>query len=226
MSETLTQYGTNFQSKMLTSLITDVKYTKTILDILEIGYFDSDSNKFIIKSIKDYFKKYKTTPTMEALKVIVDEVDRFSANAQDEIVCFVDELKNYGGMFIFTTNYLGKVDKALKSRCSAYHIKCLTPSQALPTAKQILLAEGVKVKSDAWLLQQLELAVEVTSKASDWRLGINVEIRTSYFRNVFRNPRAEILFLRVFLETIVFILVAAHDVIQTAHFAPKNARLI
>ena len=75
MSESLTQYGTNFQSKMLTSLITDVKYTKTILDILEIGYFDSDSNKFIIKSIKDYFKKYKTTPTMEALKVIVDEVD-------------------------------------------------------------------------------------------------------------------------------------------------------
>ena len=75
MSESLTQYGTNFQSKMLTSLITDVKYTKTILDILEISYFDSDSNKFIIKSIKDYFKKYKTTPTMEALKVIVDEVD-------------------------------------------------------------------------------------------------------------------------------------------------------
>ena len=75
MSETLTQYGTNFQSKMLTSLITDVKYTKTILDILEISYFDSDSNKFIIKSIKDYFKKYKTTPTMEALKVMGDEVD-------------------------------------------------------------------------------------------------------------------------------------------------------
>ena len=75
MSETLTQYGTNFQSKMLTSLITDVKYTKTILDILEISYFDSDSNKFIIKSIKDYFKKYKTTPTMEALKVMVDELD-------------------------------------------------------------------------------------------------------------------------------------------------------
>ena len=100
---------------------------------------------------------------------IVDEVDRFSANAQDEIVCFVDELKNFGGMFIFTTNYLDKVDRALKSRCSTYHIKCLTPSQALPTAKQILLAEGVSFESDAWLLQQLELAVPATSKASDWR---------------------------------------------------------
>ena len=75
MSESLIQYGTNFQSKILTSLLVDVKYTKQILDILEISYFDSDSNKFIIKSIKDYFKKYKTTPTMEALKVMVDEVD-------------------------------------------------------------------------------------------------------------------------------------------------------
>jgi replicative DNA helicase len=75
MSESLIQYGTNFQSKILTSLLVDVKYTKTILDILEINYFDSDSNKFIIKSIKDYFKKYKTTPTMEALKVLVDDVD-------------------------------------------------------------------------------------------------------------------------------------------------------
>ena len=74
-NESLVQYGTNFQSKILTSLLVDVKYTKTILDILEINYFDSDSNKFLIKSIKDYFKKYKTTPTMEALKVIVDDVD-------------------------------------------------------------------------------------------------------------------------------------------------------
>ena len=55
MSETLTQYGTNFQSKILTSLITDVKYTKQILDIIEISYFDSDSNKFIIKSHKRIF---------------------------------------------------------------------------------------------------------------------------------------------------------------------------
>ena len=38
MSETLTQYGKNFQSKILTSLITDVKYTKQILDIIEVNY--------------------------------------------------------------------------------------------------------------------------------------------------------------------------------------------
>lgn len=75
MSETLVQYGTSFQSKIITSLITDNKFTKQIIDILEVSYFDSDSNKFITKSIQDYFTKYKTTPTMEALKVLVDEIE-------------------------------------------------------------------------------------------------------------------------------------------------------
>ena len=59
MSESLVQYGTNFQSKLLTSLIVSNKFTKQIIDILEINYFDSDANKFIVKSVKDYFKKYK-----------------------------------------------------------------------------------------------------------------------------------------------------------------------
>ena len=75
MSESLIQYGTNFQSKLITSLLVDNKFTKQIIDILEIGYFDSDSNKFLVKSVKDYFTKYKNTPTMEALKVLVDDVD-------------------------------------------------------------------------------------------------------------------------------------------------------
>ena len=46
-----------------------------IIDILEIGYFDSDSNKFLVKSVKDYFEKYKNTPTMEAMKVLIDDVE-------------------------------------------------------------------------------------------------------------------------------------------------------
>ena len=75
MSETLVQFGTSFRSKIITSLITDNKFTKQIIDILEVSYFDSDSNKFIVKSIQDYFTKYKNVPTMEALKVFVDEIE-------------------------------------------------------------------------------------------------------------------------------------------------------
>ena len=75
MSESLVKYGTGFQSKIITSLLVDSKFIKQIVDILEISYFDSDSNKFLIKSIKDYFSKYKTNPTMEAIKVLIDEVE-------------------------------------------------------------------------------------------------------------------------------------------------------
>ena len=75
MSESLIKYGTSFQSKIITSLIVDTKFIKTIGDILEVSYFDSDSNKFLVKSIIDYFKKYKTPPTMEALKVVIDDVE-------------------------------------------------------------------------------------------------------------------------------------------------------
>ena len=50
MSESLVQYGTSFQSKLIVSLMMDVKYTTTIIDILDISYFDSDANKFLVKS--------------------------------------------------------------------------------------------------------------------------------------------------------------------------------
>ena len=75
MSESLIKYGTSFQSKIISSLLTDVKYTKQIVDILEVSYFDTDSNKFLVKSIKDYFIKYKSQPTMESIKIMVDDID-------------------------------------------------------------------------------------------------------------------------------------------------------
>ena len=75
MSESLVKYGTSFQSKIISSLLTDIKFTKQIIDILEVSYFDTDSNKFLVKSIKEYFHKYKSKPTMESLKVMVDDVD-------------------------------------------------------------------------------------------------------------------------------------------------------
>ncbi len=75
MSESLVKYGTSFQSKIISSLLTDVKYIKQIVDILEVSYFDTDSNKFLVKSIKDYFSKYKSQPTMESIKIMIDDVE-------------------------------------------------------------------------------------------------------------------------------------------------------
>ena len=37
--------------------------------------FDSDSNKWLVKSIRDYYYQYKKQPTLEVVKFKVDEID-------------------------------------------------------------------------------------------------------------------------------------------------------
>jgi len=54
MSDTLTQFGTSFQAKIVASLMSDVKFLGTISDILQPSMFDSDSNKWLITVIRDY----------------------------------------------------------------------------------------------------------------------------------------------------------------------------
>ena len=75
MSDTLTQFGTSFQSKIIASLMSDVKFLQTISDILKPSMFDSDSNSWLVKSISDYYYEYKKQPTLEVIKFKVDEID-------------------------------------------------------------------------------------------------------------------------------------------------------
>jgi len=75
MSETLTQFGTSFQSKIIASLLRDVKFIQTINDILNPEMFDSDSNKWLVNSIRDYYAQYKKQPTLEVIKYKIDEIE-------------------------------------------------------------------------------------------------------------------------------------------------------
>ena len=75
MSETLIKFGTSFQSKIIASLLSDKKFIQTIIDILKPSMFDSDSNKWLVKSIQDYYFEYKKQPTLEVLKCSIEEMD-------------------------------------------------------------------------------------------------------------------------------------------------------
>jgi len=76
MSEsTLTQFGHVFQAKIITSLLVEQKFLQTICDILKPVYFDSDTNKWLVGTIIAYFLEYKTSPTLEVMKVRIDEMD-------------------------------------------------------------------------------------------------------------------------------------------------------
>ena len=72
---TLSQFGHVFQSKIVSSLLSDKKFLQTISDILEPEYFDSDANKWLAKEIRDYFFEYKTAPTLEVMKVKIDDME-------------------------------------------------------------------------------------------------------------------------------------------------------
>ena len=87
-NEKLTSFGSSFQSKVISSLITKKTFLQTISDILQQEYFDSDANKWLVKNIIDYFYEFKTSPTLEVLKIKINDVE-------DEVlnVSIVDKLK-------------------------------------------------------------------------------------------------------------------------------------
>jgi len=74
-SDTFTKYGNSFQSKIIASLLTDKAFLQQILEIMDVNYFESDSNKWIVTTIKDYFFEFKDFPTLEVFKVKIEDID-------------------------------------------------------------------------------------------------------------------------------------------------------
>ena len=87
-SENFNQFGPTFQSKIISSLLSDNKFIQTISDILEPVYFDSDANKWLTREISKYFMEFRKAPTLEVLKIKITQMD-------DEIlkVSVVENLK-------------------------------------------------------------------------------------------------------------------------------------
>ena len=73
-SENFNQFGPTFQSKIISSLLSDNKFIQTISDILESTYFDSDANKWLSKEISKYFMEYRKAPTLEVLKIKINQI--------------------------------------------------------------------------------------------------------------------------------------------------------
>jgi hypothetical protein len=75
MTDTLTKFGSSFQSKTIALLLTNKIFLQTISDILKSKYFDSDANRWLVGTIVAYFFEYKTIPTLEVLKIKIEEID-------------------------------------------------------------------------------------------------------------------------------------------------------
>jgi replicative DNA helicase len=67
--DTLQRYGTSFQSKVISALLTDKKIMESIGDIIKSDFFESDANKWIVNTIIQYYGEYRRIPTLDVFKV-------------------------------------------------------------------------------------------------------------------------------------------------------------
>jgi replicative DNA helicase len=89
MTDRLSSYGYSFQIKVITALFTDRLFLQQISDILIPTYFESDANNWIVTKILEYNKEYKAPPTLEVMKVKIEDVDHDVLKQQ-----IIDHLKD------------------------------------------------------------------------------------------------------------------------------------
>ena len=75
MTDRLSSYGYSFQIKVITALLTDRMFMQQISDILLPTYFESEANNWVVDTILEYNKEYKTSPTLEVMKVKIEAVE-------------------------------------------------------------------------------------------------------------------------------------------------------
>jgi replicative DNA helicase len=71
----LSQYGHDFQIKVLSSLLTHKEFLINIHDIISDEYFDNPAIKWSVGEILKYFEKYHTVPTLEILKIELQKIE-------------------------------------------------------------------------------------------------------------------------------------------------------
>ena len=59
--------GQQFQLQLLNQIIVDRDFSTSIIDVIENNYFENKYFKIIIQMIKEYYKKYESSPSFETL---------------------------------------------------------------------------------------------------------------------------------------------------------------
>ena len=73
--KSIDEYGSIFQMKVISSLLTHKVFLQNINDVLDEEYFSNPAHKWIINEILDYYEKYHTTISMDILKVEMKKVE-------------------------------------------------------------------------------------------------------------------------------------------------------
>ena len=74
INDSLTKFGSVFQTKIITSLLSDHNFAVTIYDMLRPELLDTEAKQWIVRNIKEYYYEYKTMPSLQVLKIKLGDV--------------------------------------------------------------------------------------------------------------------------------------------------------
>ena len=77
---------------ILENLIHNEEYARKVIPFLIEEYFSDNTEKRVFKHIKTFIEKYNTTPTQEALGIIVDNDDKLSSDDYESCTTYVENL--------------------------------------------------------------------------------------------------------------------------------------
>lgn len=60
--------GSNFQLQLLNQIIEDKEFGRTIIQVIDINYFDNKYFKLIVQMIKEYYQKYEHVPNFDTIE--------------------------------------------------------------------------------------------------------------------------------------------------------------
>lgn len=70
------KFGTSFQIKIISALLSDRIFLQTVYDILKPEMFDSEANEWLVSKTLSHFDNYSKLPTLDVFKNEVDKVER------------------------------------------------------------------------------------------------------------------------------------------------------
>ncbi len=86
--------ATRLEQTILKNLIQNEEYTRKVLPYIKSEFFSERDEEFLFKQIKEYFLKYKSIPTPEALIIDIDEQDNVDAQLLQDTMILVGEIKS------------------------------------------------------------------------------------------------------------------------------------
>ena len=72
--DNLKKFGSEFQVKCISGLVSDRPFIERISDIVEADFFESDAHQWIVKESIKYFNEYRDLPTLNVFKVKLEVV--------------------------------------------------------------------------------------------------------------------------------------------------------